>query len=262
MPLVVLSSPKGGVGKTTLTANLSAALSALGWRVVAIDFDVQNALRLHFGMPLEDTYGYVKTGIATRDWSKMLLRAENGVYVLPYGDVSHNEMVNFERALSGQGNFLGERLQAFLNRPDCLVIADTQPGPSAALGALEEIAALRVSVMLADGSSLALLPRIENGLFFTMPEEKSGPIRYIVNQVDKRRRLNRDVTDFVRSRVGDRLLGTVREDEAVAEAIADQCSVLEHAPHAAAADDIQSIARRIDEEVKASTRSGARSGAF
>ncbi len=51
MPLICVCSPKGGVGKTTLAANLAWALARAGSKVLALDFDVQNALRLHFGVP-------------------------------------------------------------------------------------------------------------------------------------------------------------------------------------------------------------------
>ena len=36
---IVITSGKGGVGKTTVTANLGVALSALGLRVLLIDLD-------------------------------------------------------------------------------------------------------------------------------------------------------------------------------------------------------------------------------
>src|SRR5512147_2752195 len=38
--VITVTSGKGGVGKTTTTANLSAALAAQGKRVVAIDADI------------------------------------------------------------------------------------------------------------------------------------------------------------------------------------------------------------------------------
>lgn len=38
--VITITSGKGGVGKTTVTANLAAALSSLGKRVVCIDADI------------------------------------------------------------------------------------------------------------------------------------------------------------------------------------------------------------------------------
>ena len=38
--IIVITSGKGGVGKTTTTANLAVALANEGYRVVAIDGDV------------------------------------------------------------------------------------------------------------------------------------------------------------------------------------------------------------------------------
>ena len=38
--VIVITSGKGGVGKTTITANLGIALSKLGKSVIAIDTDI------------------------------------------------------------------------------------------------------------------------------------------------------------------------------------------------------------------------------
>jgi cellulose biosynthesis protein BcsQ len=45
MRIVAVISPKGGVGKTTVTANLAAELTKSGEHVLALDLDPQNALR-------------------------------------------------------------------------------------------------------------------------------------------------------------------------------------------------------------------------
>lgn len=44
VPVVTLANMKGGVGKTTVTANLAAALDAEGTKVLLIDFDYQGSL--------------------------------------------------------------------------------------------------------------------------------------------------------------------------------------------------------------------------
>ena len=48
MTIIAIASTKGGVGKTTISANLGMALVRAGRPVVLIDLDPQDALRLHF----------------------------------------------------------------------------------------------------------------------------------------------------------------------------------------------------------------------
>lgn len=54
MRRIAVINQKGGVGKTTTTANLGAALANNGLRVLLIDLDPQGHLTLHFGAELRD----------------------------------------------------------------------------------------------------------------------------------------------------------------------------------------------------------------
>ncbi len=54
MRRIAVINQKGGVGKTTTTANLGAALARSGRRVLIIDLDPQAHLTLHFGVELAD----------------------------------------------------------------------------------------------------------------------------------------------------------------------------------------------------------------
>ena len=47
--VIALANQKGGVGKTTTTANLTYALIQKGQRVLAIDLDPQASLTICFG---------------------------------------------------------------------------------------------------------------------------------------------------------------------------------------------------------------------
>ena len=52
--VIALCNQKGGVGKTTTTVNLGAALAAYGRRVLLIDFDPQGALSANFKVATDD----------------------------------------------------------------------------------------------------------------------------------------------------------------------------------------------------------------
>ncbi|MGB9626622.1 MAG: ParA family protein, partial [Phycisphaerae bacterium] len=50
MRRIAIINQKGGVGKTTTTVNLGAALARAGRRVLLIDLDPQSHLTLHLGI--------------------------------------------------------------------------------------------------------------------------------------------------------------------------------------------------------------------
>ena len=76
--LIVVSSAKGGVGKTTLTSNLAAALAYLGENVIAMDANLTTPnLGLHLGMHL--------TPNTLHNALKGECRLKDAIYPHPYG---------------------------------------------------------------------------------------------------------------------------------------------------------------------------------
>lgn len=245
MPLICVCSPKGGVGKTTIAANLAWTLARAGNRVLALDFDVQNALRLHFGVPLTDGRGYAAQAAESADWSQFVLSAGSNLFVLPYGEVSEAQRWALDECLTRDEHFLTRGLSALLNYPGLIIVADFPAGPSPALKAVSRMADLHLVTLQADTASLSLLPYVENNrLIGEVLNQKAGQY-VLINQSDTRRQLSRDVTMLIEERLGEKVLGVIHRDESVSEANASQQAILDFNPASAAAFDIELVARRI-----------------
>lgn len=96
MPVVCFASPKGGVGRTTLTATVGVALRRLGWRVLAIDLDRQNALRLSFDLA-EDLRGVVDEVDSARPWDELAVETPVGIHLIPFGAVPAAAALRLQR---------------------------------------------------------------------------------------------------------------------------------------------------------------------
>ncbi|MFL1464391.1 cellulose synthase operon protein YhjQ/BcsQ [Roseococcus sp. DSY-14] len=254
MPLICFASPKGGVGKTTLAANVADALRRQGRRVLVMDFDPQNTLRLHFGVSLSDTAGFMTELPKRPDWRTLVRQTPSGVMLLPHGGIDIRGALGLAHSLERDPELLAAPLRAILSDPGLVVVADTPPGASHALAILVPMATMVCAVLLSDATSAALVPDIENGRFLgqgTTAALFAGRLRVILNGVDPNARLSRAAAETVARHLGPRLLGAVAREEVVAEALAAQRLVLDVAPDSQAAEDLREIARGIEAAVPA-----------
>jgi chromosome partitioning protein len=83
--VIALCNQKGGVGKTTSTINLGAALAEYGRRVLAVDFDPQGALSAGLGVPTHDvpTIYDLLLGTVTNPADAIVHTATPGLDVIP-----------------------------------------------------------------------------------------------------------------------------------------------------------------------------------
>lgn len=248
MPLLCIASPKGGVGKTTLAANLADALRREGRRVLAIDLDPQNALRLHFGVPVPDRAGFAVDLAQGGSWRAHVRQTPAGPALLPHGTVGMADALALASAQERMPERLTTPVREMLADPALLVVADLPPGPSRALDLLAPLADMLLIVLLADGHGAALMPEIDSGRFLGLGAAYgagSGRLRIALNQVDYGSRLSRAVAEALARHLGPRLLGAIAREDAVAEALAEQRLLLDAAPASRAALDLRELARAV-----------------
>lgn len=244
MRVVAVVSAKGGVGKTTVCANLAVALSHEGQAVMAVDLDPQNALRYHFGIPPETLDGMSRATLSGVDLRTACHELPSHVVVLPYGLVNETDRQAFEDQLAGDPHWLQRRLEALELADDAIVILDTPPGPSVYLRQALTAANIALVVTLADAASYATLPMIE-GLIDTYCVGRPGFLEYAfaINQVNRMRQLAKDVILTMQGSLGHRVVSLLHQDQSVSEALAYNKTVIEYDPHCQGTSDFIHTAR-------------------
>jgi cellulose synthase operon protein YhjQ len=245
--IIAVVSAKGGVGKTSISANVSAALARMGRTVLGVDLDPQNSLRLHFGVSPQHFDGLARASLAGANWRDSILLGPSGDYVLPFGQVNEEDRQDFEEILRSEPTFLRDQLRSLNLAHNALVILDTPPGPSVYLRQALSAAHIPVIVVLADAASYATIPMIV-GLIeqYSMPQPHFVDYFYLVNQVDRSRQLAGDVADVIGAQLQGRQLGVVHLDQSIPEGLACNQDVLSYDPHSRGAHDIMECAAALD----------------
>lgn len=253
--IVAVLGTKGGVGATTVTANLAAALSYGGMSVVALDLDRQNSLHLHFGLDPVDISGVARASLANEPWSTELRQAVAGrlmahdapqLQVLPHGLLDERDAERFNGDVAGTPGWLTHHLGK-LRLPHGTVVLIDLPARAGALTAhVLQAAHVAISVTLADAASYVCMPQVDRLVrSFCLHRPDFLGYRCLFNQVDHSSELGHDVARLLRSNDAEQLFGLVHRDQAVAEALACEMSVLDYDKSSQAASDLAACARRL-----------------
>ena len=247
IPLICFCSPKGGVGKTSLSVNVAGALAHAGLRVLVVDLDVQNSLRLHFGIRFNDTRGLAPCMMHGRSIVEGIQSGGRNLAILPFGQSTAAEFQAISDHLSRHAGWLAETIEPFISR-GFVVILDTPPGPSVFLEQTRQMSSIVIVVLQADATSVSLLQAIESQSFLGPPKSNTTKIvRYAFNMIDMRRQLTRELLGLLQGRLGNGIVGLVNYDDNFGDAVAHQQLVVERSPSSKAADDIRHLAAGVRE---------------
>lgn len=240
MQVIAFISGKGGVGKSTLTANVGVGLSMRGKRVLVIDLDPQNIQRLHMGMDPEEIAGLAREGIS--DGS--VFDSPFGVKFIPFGRVQESELTQFEAQLGKHPDWVKQCISQLDQDAYDFVLIDTPPGATIYLQQALQAANRAIVVLLADAASLATVGRIV-GLIDTHTENNAGFVdhHFILNQMPNRSKLSHQVRKTLISQFGSQVVPVaIQRDIGVAQALAFERPVLQYEPNCPASQSIAAVA--------------------
>lgn len=219
MALVLISGLRGGVGVTSIAANLAMMVASGGHSTVVLDLSLASTLGLHFGLdPRQPVPGFDAPAAAAGPI--------HGVRLLDAAPQAASRDLG-EGLSSGDFSFAGEVIH----------IADLSSADPGAIVQLRPHADLEICILVPSAECLHDLPAALDSL--------PAKTFFLLNRCDDTRRLGRHTASFVRELLGPRLIATVHADEAVAEAGAMMQPLARHSPASAALGDIAAIAGRI-----------------
>lgn len=229
---ISITSGKGGVGKTSFTANLGIALSRLGKDVIILDgnLDTPN-LGIHLGIP-ETPTSIFDVLENKRRIEEIIYLHNSGVKIIP----ASLSMWNLSQKLDKDN--LGREIINLMGRTDYILI-DSSPGLDTET---------RMTLAASDENIIVTnpdLPSITDALKIIELSKRMGsvPLGFVLNKVSKNpwQLSPRNVHEFL----GIPMLGTLPEDNSVPKSIRLRTPAVISYPYEPASINIQKIASKI-----------------
>lgn len=243
MKVIAISNHKGGVGKTTSTVNIGAALAKEGKRVLLIDLDPQANLSQSLGV---STDGKTIYGALKSEYPLTPVNVSENLDIIP----STLDLSGAEIELStevGRELILKELLDDHKKKYDYVFI-DCPPSLGLltinALTAASEIyIPLQAEYLAMQGLTklVEVVDKVKKKL------NKSLSIGGVfITQYDSRKVLNRNVFEAIESHFGDVVFKTkIRDNVALAEAPSMQQNIFSYNNSSSGAVDYSSLAKEI-----------------
>jgi len=254
MRTLAIVNQKGGVGKTTIAINLSAALAREGHRVLVVDMDPQGHCAVGTAVPEEQIEQGVyeclaaesaEAGEAKPTLESIAWQITPNLFLAP----SRTHLADLEK--SGAADRSGCHLLArALDRVDSLydfAVVDCPPHLGAlmynALHAADEVV---IPVETGYFSLQGLTKQLETVEAIRRKRTAAMTVRIVANQYDVRTKLAREILCELKQEFKDLVLGTVINfNTKLKEGASFGQPITEFAPESMGARDFQSLAREL-----------------
>lgn len=239
MQIIAFISGKGGVGKSTLAANIAVALAHRKKRVLLIDLDPQNAQRLHLGMDPDEIAGLIREGISPAS----VFDSPFNVKFIPFGRASEAELEAFEVELKRHPHWVADGIDSLNANALDFVILDTPPGATVYLQQALLAAHRALGVVLADAASYASIPKITSLVEqYTAGRANFGGMNLLINQMPANSKLGHQVRSALYANYAQQLVPVaIHKDARVAQALAFERPVIEYEPGCKTSLDMQYV---------------------
>lgn len=246
--VISLLNHKGGVGKTTSTISIGAALVQLGKRVLLLDLDPQANLTLSLGIPRQKHTIYE----ALRGEGELApVKVKENLDVVPSTlDLSGAEMELINEA--GREFILRELFEPLQTEYDYILI---DCPPSLGLLTLNALTSSDHVIIPLQTEFLALqgltkIKQVVDKVRFRL-NKKLTIAGVVATMYDNRKVLNRDVVDTIRKYFGDKVFETlVRDNVSLAEAPAARQDIFEYNNKSNGAEDYLELSKEIISRVE------------
>lgn len=242
MQITAVINQKGGVGKTTTTANLSYALAEKGYKVAVVDLDPQAHLTAYLGLIHRNEHGVGDVILNSSDISEFCYEARPGLTLLPAGVMLKN-VESLASANEADYLVLGNVLQSNFRLKEYVFI-DCPP----ASGILINYALAAANNVLVPVASDYLALRGLSDLVGTVNRymHTSGGSLFqwlVITRYHVRRRLSREVCDKLLEYFPNQVLMTpIRETVGLAESPGFGKTIFEYRDRDAGATDYRNLA--------------------
>lgn len=250
---IAIVNQKGGVGKTTTSVNLAAALSAEGHDVLLIDLDPQGHATAHLGVRPDRIQGKTIYQVLLGELDlagamvDLPVTKKSGRLDLVPADLDLSSAELELAGVVGRERILSEALASVIDRYAFTVI---DAPPSFGLLTVNALSAVREVVVPLQTEFYALHGMTR--LFKTVEmvkkrlNKKLAVSGIVATRCDLRRNLDRDVLEQVRGHFKKLVFETViRPNVALAEAPAHGKPIYEYAPDSTGAEDYRNFTREL-----------------